>query len=546
MRAAQDPAALARRVARLGEEGEELRAELRVCQQQLTALLEKIDAGSRTDSELGRQLARLQAQQERQAGEPGQFVESAIRQLREDLDRRWAVMQRQSDQIGNLSRKLDEIHGLTTTVESVRRNLDDLHRQAEESQRAYQAERQSAATALASLREAIGRAVLSLDAQQREQQRLVDEIAGLQAGQGGQQAEQLVALHQAVEALSARLEQAQAAGESANRAAAAPPPREPAQAPTYVELVEADIASAAEQEAKTQALRLDLEGLREQVAALADAAKQAQATADAAARRATAVDEARASGSVQLQQRLGELQTENEALRQALTAIQSSFAAEHRDVGAALDAIRGQLSRLQEAQSRQEEIAQAVGRAQASADRAARRVTANEETQAASAATLQQQLDALQAESGSWREMVRAVPSVVARQEVSAGEVEVLRAQVSRLLDAQRRQQELLEDLSLAPVEGGEPPAGEFSETTELASLRRQVVALQADRLNLDAFLENRFEVLCGILDAELRAGLDELRSSLRSPGDALSPKLLTETLSRVTSSLAALRKKPR
>jgi hypothetical protein len=201
-------------------------------------------------------------------------------------------------------------------------------------------------------------------------------------------------------------------------------------------------------------------------------------------------------------------------------------------------------------QARQDELADAVNRAQSAADEAERRIAASEKAQSSSLATLRQQLDALQAETGGWRVADVAAQSALARHDQTAGEIEALRIKLARVADAQQRQRQLLQDLLVVPAKSDDsrPMATGSEESADLASLRRQVVALQADRLKLDAFLESRFEVLCDLLDAELQTRMEELRGGAREPIDLerVARKILPEALIRGASSIAGLRKKTR
>jgi len=295
------------------------------------------------------------------------------------------------------------------------------------------------------------------------------------------------------------------------------------------------VALAAEE---GETLRADLHVWQEQLAALIKRV-DAAATIDPAAiddlgRQVTQLDEAHASRLALLQQQVAELQTDRGTLRDALRAMQSSLA-EQLELAAVIEALHTQMASLVEAQARQNEFATSVSRAQGAADAAERRVAANEEALSSTLAPLRQQVDALQAESGTWREVDAAVQSARARQDETSAEIDALRTKLTRMMEAQRRQQQLLEDLLVAPAGSDDArlTTADSEESANLASLRRQVVALQVDRLNLDAFLEARFELLCDILDTELQAKIDELRGSVRGPVEwkGFVRKILPEAL---------------
>lgn len=641
LRAAQDPAALARRVARTAEESETLRAELRVCEEQLTALGKRLDAAADVDDDLGRQLARLALQQERLAAEPRQLLETAIHQLKEDVDRRWTALRSQSDQAASLSSRLEQAQqALAPALEAIRRDLDELRRRADELQRSQQSERQTLAATVNSLREAVANATSSVDEQQRAHQQLAAELAAVHAAQqeSARQSQRLAVLSESFASVSGRLANIEALrhadsddlhsdvrkvqegidrlrntlaeADSASASASAhdvealraelealreqltsagggTPSEEPTRAhPEHAPPASAQAMAGAQdsvdslqaaqremlerlatiEEAQTRSdgrahdlLRTleplrsghtqsahDIETLREQLATLFESVGQVQGTAEEAARRTTALDETHASRLAVVQQRIVALQTEGGALRDALQALQAALTEQRERTTADFERVHSDVAALVKAQARQDEIAAAVGRAQAAADEAARRISANEEAQSSALTALREQLATVQADSSSWSDVSIGVQSVMARQQAAAGEVDGLRAQVARMLEAQQRQQQLFEELLLAPANSDEPlAAADSADSPDLAGLRRQVVALQADRLKLDAFLETRFEVLCEIVDAEMQAKLDELRAGGGSfaPGRLLGNRI-SRTWARLSSWLARQSKK--
>jgi DNA repair exonuclease SbcCD ATPase subunit len=936
LRAAQDPAALARRVARAAEEGETLRAELRVCQQQLAELSNRVDATAVDPAaidDLGRRVAQLAAQQERLAAEPRQLLQAAIRQFNEELDRRWAALQSQSDQVAAISLRLEEVHdAVVPKLETIRGELDELRGRSDELQRTRQTERQTLAVELERLREAMARATLAAEDQQREQRRFAHELAAVRDAQQDvpRQAQRLASLSELVESVSERLEQVEAnhrvdadrsladaqslkqgvdrlrvalvesasaavdpaqvetlragldalrerlataddehqrlrqrwdeqlaaqrglvaqlavieeaqdrsdrrlrdvlgtleplltgqtqsagridalsekvaalaeaqrrqqklvedvrrarasaeeaekhitridaaqtsnaeafrcqmeklredllkkvssvqqlakaaqrsrsTGEKAGRRQAAnddePSPKmetwrrqmeelranllekmssvqsslaEPlrsvgeiaelraqlgtlaevqaqqrqlaerveqaqasaeeaarqiaaldqAQAPAeealrrqieelrgiltekvssleallsgslrsvgeieelraqmgalpevqgrqqelaeHVERAHARVEDATRriaainqaQASKEETLRRQMEELREgllekmraslaeplqsvreiealrarvdaftEVQArqrqLAESMERVHARAEEAAQETRVIDEAHASSLALLQRQVAELQTDREALRNALGAVKSTLA-EQKELADSVEVLRARIVPLVKAQARQDELAEAVSRAQNAADEARRRIATSEEARSTTLTELRRQVDALATESGAWRVVDVAAQSALARQEETAREIDALRTKLARMLDAQERQQQLFEDLLVAPASSDDHrlTADDSEEPPDLAGLRRQVAALQADRLKLDAFLEARFEVLCDILDAELQAKVDELAGGVRGPAELerLARKILPESLLRGAASIAGLRKKAR
>ncbi|HYD49419.1 MAG TPA: hypothetical protein VEB21_13780 [Terriglobales bacterium] len=652
LRAAQDPAALARRVARTAEEGETLRAELRVSQEQLAALIERVDTAAGADDELRRQLARLAAQQEQLASEPRQLIDTAIQQLREEFHRRWVELQSEADQTARLAR-LEQAHqDVFPALEGIRGEIEELQRRADELHRSHQTERQTLGATLASLQQATTGATSLLEEQQRERQRLQAELATLRAAQqeGGGGAQHLAALGGSIESLSQRLEHTEtlrradaerlqsevrtlqqaldtlrsALAETDTSAAAKagmveslradidalreqlagldrsdrrPEPRngealtqqEPGAPPVAAEAVQAvqesvdslqvtqrallerlvateEIQSRSDRRVQDmlgtlEPLRAEqarssgaIDELRSQLAAVVDSQNRqqrleqevqgAQAAAEEAGRRAAAIDAAHAASLALLQRRMVEIQTDRGTLRDELGAVQSALTEQLRQVTAGIEAIRTQLKPLREARARQDEIAAGVRRAQGAADEAARRIAANEEAHSSALAALHQKIDTLHADSAAWRDVAATVDSVLARQQGSAGEIDAVRAQLARIIEAQRRQQQLFEDLLLAPASSSDRPLGaEAAEPTDVTSLRRQVVALQADRMKLDAFLENRFEVLCEVLDAEMQAKLDELRGKVPAAQSGRINKL-RQTVARLAAVIPGIRKR--
>jgi DNA repair exonuclease SbcCD ATPase subunit len=305
------------------------------------------------------------------------------------------------------------------------------------------------------------------------------------------------------------------------------------------------MAGIAELRAKMDALA-DLRGQQRQ---MAESVERLHVRAEEAARQTRVVDEASASSFALLQQQVAELQTDRETLRDALATVQSTLE-EQLKLADGVELLRTRIVPLVKAQGRQDELADAVRRAQDAADEVRRRIATKEEAQKSTLAELRQQVEALAMESGAWRVADVAAQSALARQEEMARELDALRAKLGRMMEAQQRQKRLFEDLLIAPASSDEQqPASDYSaESADVASLRRQVAALQADRLKLDAFLEARFEVLCEILDTELQAKLDELGGGVRAPAELarLARNILPESLLRGAASIAGLRKKAR
>lgn len=316
-----------------------------------------------------------------------------------------------------------------------------------------------------------------------------------------------------------------------------------------VEASQAGHVSAAREIEELRAQVSALADVQAQQRQLADSVERTQATAEDTARRTDAIDETHASEVALLRQQVSELQADRESSRDALAVVQSALTEQHELV-TDIEALRTRMVALMKAQARQDELADAVSRAQNAADEAERRTAASEKAQSSTLATLRQQLDALQAETGGWRVTDVAAQSALARHEQTAGEIEALRTKLARMADAQQRQQQLLQDLLVGPAKSkaSRPLATGSEGSADLASLRRQVAALQADRLKLDAFLESRFELVCELLDAELQAKVEELRGGARGPVDLerVARKILPDALLRGASSIAGLRKKSR
>jgi chromosome segregation ATPase len=674
LRAAQDPAALARRVARATEEGEALRAEFRACQEQLAALVERVDAADTIDpatiDDLGRQVARLAAQQERLAAEPRQLVEAAVQQFKEELDRRWAGVQSQSDQATGLSLRLEEAQaGLRESVASVsdrvehaetirgadadrvqadvqrlRESLELLRTSLAESERTSAAVNSAQVETLRADLDALRQRLAAADDEHRQRQRLGEEkldrrlqdmLGKLESLLTGQthSASEMDALRARVAALAdAQVRQqhlaedvrrAQASAENAQSLITAIDGAQASNAEMFrrqmeelrrnllenVDSVQASLAGplksvgevaelraqvgalaevqarqqqlaeevrraqAGAEEAQSRLTAIDgaqasnaetlrqqieelrgsllekvssvqaslagptgeIEELRAQVGALAEVQAQqqrqlaesvarAQASAEEAQSRITAIDGAQASNAEashgQMEKLRRSLLEKVSSLRFELDAAQSSLA-EQSALAAGVEALRTQMAPLVEAQARQSELEDLVSGARSAADEVGRRIAAHEEAQGSTLAALRQQIEALQVESGAWRDIDAAAQSALARHEDTAGAIDELRTQVSQMVEAQVRQQQLFEDLLVAPANADDPRPTDaaFKGSADLANLRRQVVALQANSLKLDEFLETRFELLCGILDAQLQAAAEEIRGSVRAPG---------------------------
>ena len=537
LRAAQDPAALARRVARATEEGEALRAEFRACQEQLAALVERVDAADTIDpatiDDLGCQVARLAARQERLAAEPHQLLEAAVQQFKEEFDRRWAGLQSQSDQVAGLSLRLEQAQaGLRESVESVSARLEhaetirgaDADRLQADVQRLQEglelfrtalAESERTSAAVTSAQVETLRA--DLDALRERLAALDDEHRQLRR-RGEEQLDHR--LHDMLGKLDSLLTgQTQSAGE--------------------MDALRAKVAALADAQAGQQHL--------------AENVRRAQASAENAQSRITAIDGAQASNAEASHRQMEKLRTslleKVSSLRLEVDAVQSSLA-EQSALAAGVEALRTQMAPLVESQARQSELEDLVSGAQSAADEVGRRIAAHEEAQGSTLAALRQQIEAFKVESGAWRDIDAAAQSALTRHEDTAGEIDELRTQLTRIMEAQQRQQQLFEDLLVAPANDDDPRPRDaaFKGSADLANLRRQVVALQANSLNLDALLETRFELLCDILDAQLQETAEEIRGSARAPGalKRLARKILPAAWLRRASSIARLREEER
>lgn len=573
LRAAQDPAALERRVRRAAEEGESLRAELRVCQEQLAALAERVDSAPSVDpavvDELHQRLAQLAEDQERVAAEPGRLVASRVRELHEEIDRRWSGLKEQLDQIAGLSQRLEQRqNGIAPAVDAIRAEIEALQRAAAELQRAQQAEPETLEAGLAPLRAALERVTQSVDALQNEQRERRDELADARAAQqeGGYETKRVDGLSESVDAIRAQLEQAGAAHRAdADRLQAEIDRLRDEVSRLQVAPAEADASDASVPAPQVEALRAEVDSLRDQLeAALGDgveiqqrfesgiaeqrkatssleaeltrarheAARSAEASTREATERLTAVDEALAHGSRQLQ--------DVRAALEPLAGAQERTASD-------IEALRVQVDRLVADQPRQQQVAEDVQRARAEAAAAAQQIATTDAAQTSAISAVRQQIEALQKESASWREISAALHSAIAKQAEAAAEIDTMRAQATRIAEGQQRQLQLLADLRMRPAKSQERLGDvDSGEPASVESLEQQILALQVDRLRLDAFLDQRFELLCGILDAALQAKVDEIRGIASDTGDTASRsrKILPESLVRYASSLAARRNK--
>ncbi len=142
--------------------------------------------------------------------------------------------------------------------------------------------------------------------------------------------------------------------------------------------VQASLAAQQQASGDIDALRAQVAPLVEspaQLQELADGVRRAQASADDAARRVAAIDGALAASLAALRQQITALQADGAGLRDAVEAVQASLAAQQEAAGE-IDALRAQVAPLADAQVRLQEVAEGIGRAQATADEAARRIAA--------------------------------------------------------------------------------------------------------------------------------------------------------------------------
>ena len=492
LRATQDPAALARQLARAAGERESLSVELRACQEQLAVLVARVDAARTIDpavlDDLGSKIARLTSEQERLATEPRQHLEAAIRLFKEELNRHSAALQGHSEEVAGIAQQLEEIRvSVAPPLATIRREIDELRGLGEEHRRAEQAERESLAgraeilqTDLDSVRERLAAAD---DEHRRLQQRWEEQLA--------EQRHVLSSLSaEATRIVQGSVDESQTAqrGLLARLAVV-----EQAQSESDVRLHGICDALQSSRVGRTHSDD-EVEALRAQVALLVEAQgrqqelvegiERARASADDAVRRVLAIDDAQTSSVTVLRQQMETLRAESARLLETVDSVQASLAGPLRSAGE-IETLRAQVASLVEAQSRHQQLVDGVSRAQASADEMARRVTAIDKEHASSLALLQQQVVELQLDRGALQDALDALRSSLAQQLESAAETEAWRGQMASLVEAQLRQQELVDNVGCAQATADEAvrrvAAIDEAQGAGLAAVREQVAALQAD-----------------------------------------------------------------
>jgi chromosome segregation ATPase len=246
--------------------------------------------------------------------------------------------------------------------------------------------------------------------------------------------------------------------------------------------------------------------------------ERAREVADEALRRVEEIGQAHASNMERLQQQIAALRGERETLRDGLAAVQASVSGQ-LDSAAEIEELRAQLAPLADVQARQQELVDVVGRVAAAADDAAGRIVATETAQQAAVEAVRQQLAAAQADRDSLRGVLATMQSDLARAIGSDGELGALWQSVAPLVEAHARRQEFVSALSRAQDAAADAlrrvAAIEKGQAGGLVDLERGIAELQTDRVKLDEAIERRFELLCGIIDAELEARIAPLEARI-------------------------------
>ncbi len=232
---------------------------------------------------------------------------------------------------------------------------------------------------------------------------------------------------------------------------------------------------------------------------LAEGIERAKASADEAARRVLAIDDAQTSSVRALRQQMETLQAESARLLETVGSVQTSLTGPLRSVGE-IETLRAQVASLVEGQAQHQQLADGIGRAQSNADEMARRVTAIDKEHASSLALLRQQVVELQLDRGTLQDALGALRSSLAQQRESAAETEAeteaLRVQMAPLVEAQLRQQELIDNVARAQATADEAVRQvaviDEAQAAALTTVLQQVAALEADG-------ESMRDALCGL-----------------------------------------------
>ena len=506
---------------------ESLRGDLDALGTSVAALAETHTRQQQLEDDVRRAQASAEEARKHIAAVEGEQTSSAetlhqqIEKLREDLLKKVNAVEKlaetaqpdpASDQ--GASQKAEGSDAISEEIETLRWQMEELRQSLTENVSSVQASLAGPLQAMDEI-EGLRTQMGALDGVQARQQELAESVA--------------MALANAAEAahLTSSIEAAQASREEAFRD----------QIGELRQSLAEKVSFAALAEVRTQQHRF------------AEGVNRKQVSAQEAAQRASATDEEHASSLVLLQQQIAELQTTRETLGDELGDVQSSLA-QQLGLGADIDALRTQMAPLVEAHAKRDELISAVSQARSGADEAARRIVAIEETQSSSGAELRQNVSALQTESAAWRDIEAVVKSALVREEEAARDMDALRTKVTQMTEAQQRMQELFENLLVVPASSDDsrPTSPDSEELGELTSLRRQLVALQADRLTLDAVIEGRFELLCDVIDAQLQEMKDGLSGLTDGPAESksLAQKILPKALLRSAASIAQWRKKNR
>ncbi len=531
LRAAQDPAALARQLA---EERESLSARLQVFQEQLEALAGKVEVTPAIDpnavDSLRAELARLAAEQERQATTPQQQLEAAVQQWREELARQAVAFDDHAAALAEIRQQFAGLQtSISTTFDSLQSEVSQLRHFNEERLREEQVLRERLPAQMDRLRVELAHAHeniaaevenrSALEERTEEQQQILSALATdisrrLEAALEDSRAAQQELGHR-IAAAEASAAQERCAGELRLKG-------------LVDKLRSSTETQQAEQTEQLDRMRAELAALLETrqhpSADLLERIEEAKTRADAAAQHAEAIAGEQASSITAVREHLANLQQEQTQLIEAVGSLKAHGPQALR-LASELEALRQSLAAVQEVQQQQQEAVASLGRDQTAASTLTQRVTAIEQEHVPELARLQQQLVEAQSNQRALRDTVEGLPTVLAQKLASAEDLRSLSAQVTSVMEAQAQQRELATQVAGAHAAVDEAvrrvAAVEAAQTSSQTNTRQQIATLQTDGSALRKSLEALRLSLTRQLELAAEAEVDAVREQLAPLVDA-------------------------
>lgn len=535
LRAAQDPAALARQLA---EERESLSARLQVFQEQLETLAGKVDLTPAIDptavDSLRSELARLAAEQERQASGPQQQLEASMLLWREELARHAVAFDQHSAAVADVRQQLADFQmNIRTALDGLHHEIATLRQLGDERHREEQPLRERLPAQMDTLRVELARAHETIAAEMANRRALQDHVQGHVEEQqrtlsslSTQMARRLQETSEESSAMLRRLGERIAAAEATA-----------AQERHANELRLEDLVATLRSSSETQQAQWSeqLDGMRAELAALVESRQHpsadlleriadSKAKAEEAAQRAEAIAAVHASSSAAFREHLEGLQQQQTQLIEAVGSLRA-HGPEALRLASGLEALRQTLAVLQEEQTRQQEAAAILGRDQAALSTLAQRVTVIEQESVADVARLRQQVAESQADQRALHDAIERLPTALTQGLASAEDVNSLRAQVTSVAEAQVQQQDLANRVASAHIAIDEAvrrvAAIEATQTSSQASTRQQITTLQTDGNALRKAFETLRISLTRQLELAAESEVEAVREQLAPLVDA-------------------------